>query len=349
MAACYPGFELPAARHKDYSRPLHVDCSVEYELPNQAKPPEGARSEPLLMIHPCYYRRAESQRRSPFINNLPRPGASASVGRRVGTAASAGAVAAVPPQQSGASRLLPPPWATAAPKRDPLLCGDLTSTSADSGHWTDTERSPADARLHRDFAPDSGIATPVSLADDKAVLSELLAATCGADLASLAPTKDRHLAPPVSRQPAVAVAAVSCRGCMLPSATSTNATTTMSGAAPAAYQRLLQQPWAVGGGGSVTPAAPAVAAAGKLRATSRAVEPGPLHAARRSAAAPWGTRVTKRSSLRQQQAAPPTGPQLPECKECDQWGSYYGPCRGASEDSSRILWNNESMLRLFQV
>lgn len=171
MAACYPGFELPAARHKDYSRPLHVDCSVEYELPNQAKPPEGARSEPLLMIHPCYYRRAESQRRSPFINNLPRPGASASVGRRVGTAASAGAVAAVPPQQSGASRLLPPPWATAAPKRDPLLCGDLTSTSADSGHWTDTERSPADARLHRDFAPDSGIATPVSLADDKAVLS----------------------------------------------------------------------------------------------------------------------------------------------------------------------------------
>nr|CAD7445967.1 unnamed protein product [Timema bartmani] len=80
MASCYPGFDLapPApptrnapAPHKDYTRPLHVDCSVEYELPNQAKPPEGARSEPLLMIHPCYYRRAESQRRSPFINNLP--------------------------------------------------------------------------------------------------------------------------------------------------------------------------------------------------------------------------------------------------------------------------------------
>nr|CAD7396712.1 unnamed protein product [Timema cristinae] len=80
MASCYPSFDLapPApptrnapAPHKDYTRPLHVDCSVEYELPNQAKPPEGARSEPLLMIHPCYYRRAESQRRSPFINNLP--------------------------------------------------------------------------------------------------------------------------------------------------------------------------------------------------------------------------------------------------------------------------------------
>ncbi|XP_022185889.2 centrosomal and chromosomal factor [Nilaparvata lugens] len=61
----------PPPQHKDYSRPLHVDCSVEYELPNAAKPPAGARSEPLLMIHPCYYRRAESQRRSPFVNNLP--------------------------------------------------------------------------------------------------------------------------------------------------------------------------------------------------------------------------------------------------------------------------------------
>ncbi|KAF4518133.1 hypothetical protein B566_EDAN004483 [Ephemera danica] len=56
---------------KDYSKPLHVDCSVEYELPNQARPP--GKSEPLLMIHPCFYRRAESQRRSPFINNLPQP------------------------------------------------------------------------------------------------------------------------------------------------------------------------------------------------------------------------------------------------------------------------------------
>ena len=58
---------------KDYSQPLHVDCSVEYELPNQAKPPVGARIEPLLMIHPCYFRKMESQRRSPFINNMPNP------------------------------------------------------------------------------------------------------------------------------------------------------------------------------------------------------------------------------------------------------------------------------------
>ena len=56
---------------KDYSIPLHVDCSVEYELPNQAKPPVGSRVEPLLMIHPCYFRKMESQRRSPFINNMP--------------------------------------------------------------------------------------------------------------------------------------------------------------------------------------------------------------------------------------------------------------------------------------
>jgi len=86
MATCYPNYELPSNSstrqqqvnnsvsvqpQKDYTRPLHVDCSVEYELPNQAKPPAGVRNEPLLMIHPCYFRKIESQRRSPFVNNLP--------------------------------------------------------------------------------------------------------------------------------------------------------------------------------------------------------------------------------------------------------------------------------------
>jgi len=66
-----PGLAAVSA-HKDYSRPLHVDCSVEYELPDAAKPPAGTRSEPLLMIHPCYYRRAEAQRRTRFVNNLPK-------------------------------------------------------------------------------------------------------------------------------------------------------------------------------------------------------------------------------------------------------------------------------------
>lgn len=65
--------QTPQIGQKDFSIPLHVDCSVEYELPNQAKPPPGSRVEPLLlMIHPCYFRKIESeQRRSPFINNMP--------------------------------------------------------------------------------------------------------------------------------------------------------------------------------------------------------------------------------------------------------------------------------------
>lgn len=79
MAACVNTYELIAPNtrpvvvpfQKDYSTPLHVDCSVEYELPNQAKPPQDVRNEPLLMIHPCYFRKIESQRRSPFVNNLP--------------------------------------------------------------------------------------------------------------------------------------------------------------------------------------------------------------------------------------------------------------------------------------
>ncbi|QQP39616.1 Centrosomal and chromosomal factorlike, partial [Caligus rogercresseyi] len=37
---------------KDYSKPLFVDCSIEYELPNAPKVPKN--SEPILMIHPAY-------------------------------------------------------------------------------------------------------------------------------------------------------------------------------------------------------------------------------------------------------------------------------------------------------
>lgn len=57
---------------KDYSVPLHVDCSIEYELPDCAKPPQGVKIEPLLMIHPAHFRRLEALRRVPFVNNLPR-------------------------------------------------------------------------------------------------------------------------------------------------------------------------------------------------------------------------------------------------------------------------------------
>ena len=68
-------------------------------------------------------------------------------------------------------------------KRDPLLCGggDFSSGSdsgVSAGHWTDSDRSPlAPERgdFHNNNHPgggtDSGIATPVSLADDKTVLS----------------------------------------------------------------------------------------------------------------------------------------------------------------------------------
>lgn len=68
--------ESSISRHTDYFKPLHVDCSVEYELPSCAKPPshsnsESGRREPLLMIHPSYYRREEGRHRDPFIINLP--------------------------------------------------------------------------------------------------------------------------------------------------------------------------------------------------------------------------------------------------------------------------------------
>uniref|UniRef100_A0A0K2VFJ0 Uncharacterized protein n=1 Tax=Lepeophtheirus salmonis TaxID=72036 RepID=A0A0K2VFJ0_LEPSM len=39
---------------KDYTKPLFVDCSIEYELPNAPKIP--LNSEPILMIHPSYYK-----------------------------------------------------------------------------------------------------------------------------------------------------------------------------------------------------------------------------------------------------------------------------------------------------
>jgi len=35
---------------KDYGAPLHVDCSVEYDLPRVVRPPPGA--QPLLMLAP---------------------------------------------------------------------------------------------------------------------------------------------------------------------------------------------------------------------------------------------------------------------------------------------------------
>ncbi|OWR45659.1 hypothetical protein KGM_214765 [Danaus plexippus plexippus] len=78
---------------KDYSVPLHVDCSIEYELPDCAKPPQGVKIEPLLMIHPSHFRRLESLRRVPFVNNLPRGDVASAAGAAEPSAAAAPAQA----------------------------------------------------------------------------------------------------------------------------------------------------------------------------------------------------------------------------------------------------------------
>ncbi|KAJ8926067.1 hypothetical protein NQ315_009922 [Exocentrus adspersus] len=173
MATCYPAYEVsPPQRQqqtvpvpqqqpqKDYSRPLHVDCSVEYELPNTAKPPQGVRNEPLLMIHPCYFRKIESQRRSPFINNLPpaRPAVAAAAKRRMPRGQQ---LPQQVPQQAAqypvqyADRQLwepmPPLVPISAVAAAQPYCKQqqrdqqqtyTSSSGSDSGHWTDPDRSP---------------------------------------------------------------------------------------------------------------------------------------------------------------------------------------------------------------
>ena len=44
---------------KDFSKPLFVDCSIEYELPNAPKIPKN--SLPILMIHPGYQEKKRQQ------------------------------------------------------------------------------------------------------------------------------------------------------------------------------------------------------------------------------------------------------------------------------------------------
>ncbi|XP_045477210.1 uncharacterized protein LOC123682561 [Harmonia axyridis] len=169
MAACYSPYELPAHRtlqvpvEKDYSKPLHVDCSVEYELPNTAKPPQGVKNEPLLMIHPCYFRKIESQHRSPFVNNLPvrtavTPTKRARIARGQQIPQQVPHQGAQYPVHFTATERqiwdqLPPlvpinRSQNCCAKRDLVTtCASYTSSSssdsrADSGIWTDPERSP---------------------------------------------------------------------------------------------------------------------------------------------------------------------------------------------------------------
>lgn len=174
MATCYTGYDLQNRTpqlQKDYTRPLHVDCSVEYELPNQAKPPIGVRNEPLLMIHPCYFRKIESQRRSPFVNNLPtrqqvvakrRLQQQQQQQRQVQhhlQHAVLPQAAQYPVQFDRQQQLwepLPPlipistPQTYAPVKKEHYQQSTMIGTygsnsSVDSGHWTDSDRSPEKA------------------------------------------------------------------------------------------------------------------------------------------------------------------------------------------------------------
>merc|ERR1719325_317130 len=49
----------PGNPGKDFSKPLFVDCSIEYELPNAPKIPKN--SLPILMIHPGYQEKKRQQ------------------------------------------------------------------------------------------------------------------------------------------------------------------------------------------------------------------------------------------------------------------------------------------------
>nr|CAH7763108.1 unnamed protein product [Callosobruchus chinensis]CAH7766345.1 unnamed protein product [Callosobruchus chinensis]CAI5846890.1 unnamed protein product [Callosobruchus analis] len=161
MATCYTPYELSSPQQrtlqvpKDYSQPLHVDCSVEYELPNTAKPPQGVRNEPLLMIHPCYFRKIESQRRSPFINNLPPVRTATAVKRRMPRGQQLPQqvpqqAAQYPVQYATTERQLWDPMPPIVPisaaqtycKRESLCGQTYSSSGSDSGHWTDPDRSP---------------------------------------------------------------------------------------------------------------------------------------------------------------------------------------------------------------
>ncbi|XP_063539344.1 uncharacterized protein LOC134748473 [Cydia strobilella] len=141
FAAGYRRDARPASlAPKDYSVPLHVDCSIEYELPDCAKPPQGVKIEPLLMIHPSHFRRLESLRRVPFVNNLPRDAVHA-VTASVAAAAPARRMARPPRRccRAAPAPAVPPPApATAARARavaveEPAPCYRFDSYALEAG------------------------------------------------------------------------------------------------------------------------------------------------------------------------------------------------------------------------
>lgn len=177
---------------KDFTKPLHVDCSVEYELPNSAKPPIGTKNEPLLMIHPSYYRREESQNRSPFINNLPQritnymsssgsSGGGSQTSRQQRSqmrALAAAAAAAAYSQPSKTSQQMT--CNTKSAGRPPLICSsnEAVNCNTDRGIF---RRSPltaatnsADLTLHSDIqtVPDARFLTAIK--DNKSFITGML-------------------------------------------------------------------------------------------------------------------------------------------------------------------------------
>ncbi|XP_059480810.1 mastermind-like protein 3 [Neocloeon triangulifer] len=425
--ACYAGFEsaavgrgavgaaAPPSQAKDYSKPLHVDCSVEYELPNQARPP--GKSEPLLMIHPCFYRRAESQRRSPFINNLPPQQPQQQPARRTTRLQQQQQQQPQPQQRFQPQQTLWDPFAAAqhqmawppAIEQQALYCKPPASrrrssrrkqpppapelrpmapdyanvgSSADSGiggvlSWTDTspivmQAVQQDPSLH--MQDDKIAATTAAAAaqenrqsqqqqqppqpqqlksnnnqrgytiragDSNNDLAELLAAACGADhlpplpKVGVAPGKTQIPSQPHQscgcpssnsrQQPAVGVTAVACRACR-----------------PAPVQ---QNYW------------PLAACEPEPAASGRRAWPSRSSGAKRSRVS-TPVQWTGGASFVESTPAAPAWPvclnninnnnskDCGVCKVCqdsNQWNNYY--CR--AED--RVLWNNENMLRLFQV
>ena len=61
-----PQAVLQSQSCKDLSQPLHVDCSVEYDLGNQPKIPKD--SAPLLIIHPAYQQKKQLQQQEQQLN-----------------------------------------------------------------------------------------------------------------------------------------------------------------------------------------------------------------------------------------------------------------------------------------
>ena len=51
----------PGRPGTDYFKPLFVDCSIEYDLPNVPKVPKNGAAEPILMIHPGYAQKQKLQ------------------------------------------------------------------------------------------------------------------------------------------------------------------------------------------------------------------------------------------------------------------------------------------------